>query len=64
VLAEVIGLRATAWLRPVVGIVAAGRLWFSPVRRLVSLPERDVALPPPDPLTVAVAVEWEQPPGA
>ena len=64
VLAEVIGLRATAWLGPVGGIVAAGVLWFSPVRRLVSLPEREVAVPPPDPLTVAVAVEWEQPPGA
>lgn len=64
VLAEVIGLRATAWLGPIGGIVAAGVLWFSPVRRLVSLPERDVAVPPPDPLTVAVAVEWEQPPGA
>jgi Na+/melibiose symporter-like transporter len=64
VLAEVIGLRATAWLGPVGGIVAAGVLWFSPVRRLVSLPEREVEAPPPDPLTVAVAVEWEQPPGA
>jgi len=64
VLAEVIGLRATAWLGPVGGIVAAGVLWFSPVRGLVSLPEHDGGAPPPDPLTVAVAVEWEQPPGA
>jgi predicted MFS family arabinose efflux permease len=64
VLAETIGLRATAWLAPIGGLVAAAVLWFSPVRQLVQLPDREGAGPPIDPLAVAVAVEWEQPPGA
>jgi len=64
VLAETIGLRATARLAPIGGLVAAAVLWFSPVRQLVQLPEREGASPPVDPLSVAVAVEWEQPPGA
>ena len=64
VLAETIGLRATAWLAPIGGLVAAAVLWFSPVRQLVRLPDREGPGPPLDPLSVAVAVEWEQPPGA
>ncbi len=40
VLAEVIGLRATAWLAPLGGLVGALILWASPVRRLLVLPER------------------------
>ena len=63
ILAEVIGLRATAWLAPLGGVVAALVLWASPVRQLVSLPD-GAATPAPDPLAAAVAVEWEQPPGA
>jgi MFS family permease len=39
-LAEVIGLRATAWIAPLGGLLAAFVLWASPVRRLVVLPER------------------------
>ncbi len=40
VLAEVIGLRATAWLAPLGGLVGALILWASPVRRFLVLPER------------------------
>ena len=39
-LAEVIGLRATAWLAPLGGLLAAGILWASPVRALRVLPEQ------------------------
>jgi MFS family permease len=63
-LAEVIGLRATAWLAPLGGLVGAAILWFSPVRHLVTLPARlggGVAI---DPLAAALATESEQPPGA
>jgi MFS family permease len=64
VLAEVIGLRATSWLAPIGGLVGAAILWFSPVRRLVTLPEAVGGGPPIDPLAIAVATEMEQPPGA
>jgi hypothetical protein len=68
ILAEVIGLRATAWLAPVGGLVAAGILWFSPVRHLLVMPPRagdgDGDGPPLDPYAIAVALEMEQPPGA
>ena len=40
ILAEVIGLRATAWLAPLGGLLAALILWASPVRGLLVLPER------------------------
>jgi predicted MFS family arabinose efflux permease len=40
-LAEVIGLRATAFLAPLGGVVAAGVLWWSPVRILRDLPAAD-----------------------
>ena len=66
VLAEVIGLRATSWLAPLGGVVAALILWASPVRSLIALPTTvdGEPVPEPDPLAVAAAVEWDQPPGA
>lgn len=66
VLAEVIGLRATSWLAPLGGVVAALILWASPVRTLIALPPTVDGEPilEPDPLAVAAAVEWDQPPGA
>ncbi len=41
ILAEVIGLRATSWLAPLGGLLAALILWASPVRGLLVLPERE-----------------------
>jgi hypothetical protein len=64
VLAETIGLRATAWLAPVGGLVAAAILWFSPVRQLLVLPPAVGDMPPLDPHAIAVAREMDQPPGA
>jgi hypothetical protein len=64
VLAEAIGLRATAWLAPIGGLVAAAILWFSPVRRLLVLPSAVGETPPFDPHAIAVAREMDQPPGA
>ena len=64
VLAEVIGLRATAWLAPVGGLVAAAILWFSPVRHLLVLPAATGDAPALDPHAIAVATEMDQPPGA
>jgi predicted MFS family arabinose efflux permease len=64
VLAEVIGLRATAWLAPMGGLVAAAILWLSPVRHLLLLPPAAGDVPPLDPHAIAVALEMEQPPGA
>ena len=64
VLAEVIGLRATAWLAPIGGLVAAAILWFSPVRHLLVLPPAAGDAPPLDPHAIAVALEMDQPPGA
>jgi len=66
-LAEAIGLRATAWLAPLGGLVGAAILWASPVRRMMTLPppaEGGEPRPAPVSLAVAAAVEWEQPPGA
>jgi MFS family permease len=40
-LAEVIGIRATAFLAPLGGVAAAAVLWWSPVRTLRDLPEAD-----------------------
>jgi MFS family permease len=40
VLAEIIGLRATSWLAPIGGLLAALVLWASPVRSLLVLPHR------------------------
>jgi MFS family permease len=39
-LAEAIGLRATSWLAPLGGLLAALILWGSPVRTLLVLPQR------------------------
>jgi MFS family permease len=64
VLAEVIGLRATAWIGPIGALLGAAILWFSPVRQLVVLPERQAGVPPVDALAVAADVELERPPGA
>jgi predicted MFS family arabinose efflux permease len=67
-LAEAIGLRATAWLAPLGGLAGAAILWVSPVRSLMTMPapaDGDAeGAPALDPLTVAAAVEWDQPPGA
>jgi predicted MFS family arabinose efflux permease len=63
-LAEVIGLRATAWLAPIGGLVGAAILWYSPVRSLLVLPPAAEGDEPLDPIAIAVAAELEQPPGA
>jgi MFS family permease len=66
-LAEAVGLRATAWLAPLGGVAGAAILWLSPVRGLMAMPARaedDETAPPLDPLAVAAAIEWDQPPGA
>jgi len=63
VLAEVIGLRATAWLAPLGALLGAAILWFSPVRTLLVLPAA-LGREPVDPVTVARETELEQPPGA
>ena len=63
-LAEVIGLRATAWLGPVCALVGAAIVWFSPVRHLKVLPPAVGDVPPIDAHAIAVATEMEQPPGA
>jgi MFS family permease len=68
-LAESIGLRATSWLAPIGGLVAAAILWASPVRRLLVLPERppEDRLDGPGPLgeaaAAAVLAERDQPVG-
>lgn len=67
-LAESIGLRATSWLAPLGGLVAAAILWFSPVRGLLVLPERPDDRPDrPGPLAeaaaAAVLAERDQPIG-
>jgi hypothetical protein len=69
-LAEAIGLRATAWLAPVGGLLAAFFLWASPVRTLLVLPERPAdegVLPGAGPLAeaaaAAVAADRDQPVG-
>jgi MFS family permease len=72
-LAEAIGLRATAWLAPLGGLLAAAILWASPVRALLVLPARpgepgappDQAVPGSlaDAAAAAVAAERDQPVG-
>jgi MFS family permease len=64
VLAEAIGVRATAWLAPVGGLIGAAVLWTSPVRHLLVLPPAAQGEPSVDPLAIAVAAEMERPPGA
>ncbi len=63
VLGELIGVRATAWLAPVGGLVGAAILWTSPVRHLLVLPASGGGLSAIDPLEVAVAAHRDQPPG-
>jgi len=60
ILAEVIGLRATMFLSPILALVAAVVLWSSPVRWLRGLPSMDER----SPFEVAVEVERDQPVGA
>jgi predicted MFS family arabinose efflux permease len=68
-LAEAIGLRATAWLAPLGGLAGAAILWASPVRTL-----RSVIAPPPgaapggpgalaEAAAIVVEVERDQPVG-
>jgi len=63
-LAEMIGLRATSWLAPLGGLLGAAVLWFSPVRHLIALPAGPGGPPAIDPVAIAAASEWDQPPGA
>ena len=60
VLAEVIGLRATAFLAPLGGLLAAAVLYWSPVRSLRDITGLDVR----SPAQVVVDVERDQPVGA
>ncbi|HYH92665.1 MAG TPA: MFS transporter [Candidatus Saccharimonadales bacterium] len=59
-LAEVIGLRAVAFLAPLGGLIGAAILWWSPVRRLRDLPVHDGR----SAAEIAVDVERDQPVGA
>ena len=59
-LAEVIGLRATAFLAPVGALAAAAILYWSPARTLRDLPRRDDRTP----AQIAADVERDQPVGA
>ena len=59
VLAEIIGLRATAWLAPLGGLLGAAILYWSPVRHMDMLPE-PVELTPAQ---IVVEVERDQPVG-
>ena len=65
-LAEVIGLRATAFLAPVGGFVAALILWRSPVRILRELPAADERTAPDDRTAAEIVAgsERDQPAGA
>ena len=59
-LAEVIGLRATAFLAPLGALLAAAILYWSPARALRDLPRMDDRLP----AQVVVDIERDQPVGA
>jgi hypothetical protein len=59
-LAEAIGLRATAFLAPLGALLAAAILYWSPVRYLRDLPVMDSRTP----AQVAYEVERDQPVGA
>lgn len=60
ILAEVIGLRATSWLAPLGGLIAAAIVWWSPVRRLRDMPMAEDL----QAIQVAVETERDQPVGA
>jgi dipeptide/tripeptide permease len=59
-LAEAVGLRLTAFLAPVGGLLAAAILYWSPVRHLRELPVMDERRP----AEVAFEIERDQPVGA
>lgn len=59
-LAEVIGLRATAFLAPLGGLLAGAILFWSPVRTMLVLPQLDHR----SPAQAAVDAERDQPVGA
>jgi MFS family permease len=59
-LAETIGLRPTAFIAPICGLLAAAVLWWSPVRALRDLPTLDRRAP----AEVVVDVERDKPAGA
>ena len=59
-LADAIGLRETAFLAPLGGLLGAAVLWRSPVRRLRDLPDHDER----SPAEAAVDAERDQPVGA
>jgi MFS family permease len=59
-LAEVIGLRATSFLAPLGGLLAAAILYWSPVRSLISLPVIDHR----STAQIALEAERDQPVGA
>ena len=58
-LAEVIGLRAVAFLAPLGGVLGAALLWWSPVRHVRTLP----AVDPPTAAAVAADAARDQPVG-
>lgn len=60
ILAEVIGLRATAFLAPVGALIAAWVLWRSPVRHIREVASLDTRTP----AEVVIDVERDQPVGA
>jgi hypothetical protein len=68
-LAEAVGLRLTAWLAPLGGLVGAFIVWASPVRAMLVLPERpgDAVTGAPGRLAEAAAAaalaEHDQPVG-
>ena len=59
-LAEAIGLRETAWLAPLGGLIAATIVWWSPVRRLRSVATTTEL----EAVEVALESERDQPVGA
>jgi predicted MFS family arabinose efflux permease len=63
ILGEVIGVRATAWLAPLGGLLGAAILWSSPVRHLIVMPAAAEGPGQIDPREAALAAHREQPPG-
>ena len=63
-LGEAIGVRTTAWLAPVGGLVGAAVLWASPVRHLLAMPAAAGGTDRAAPIEEAMAAHRDQPPGA
>lgn len=63
-LGEAIGVRTTAWLAPVGGVVGAAVLWASPVRGLLVMPAAVGAPDAAADIEVALDARRDQPPGA